>query len=146
MTRSKAMRSQASATSTDYRPDGVVHLAQAVRSTGELSDQELYEALERAVGITLPPNRREIVYGIAWQGVPLHYLAHEGDPSASRWRPGNVLPAPDRRWGDWSINSFKEHVASTNGEPDRDRLAAELFTGRPGRTVRRVVRAALQET
>jgi hypothetical protein len=124
----------------------VVFLAQAVRSNGELSDDELYEAFERTAGLSLPPARREVVYGIAWQGVPLHYLAHEGDPGASQWRPGSVLPAPDRRWGDWTIDSFKEHVASTNGETDRDRLAAELFTGRAGRTVRRIVRAAIQET
>jgi hypothetical protein len=124
----------------------VVHLAQAVRSNGELADDELYEAFERAAGIPVPPGRREILFGIAWQGVPLHYLAHEGDPGASKWRPGTVLPAPDRRWGDWSIDSFKAHVATTNGDMDREALAAELFTGRAGRTVRRIVRAAIQET
>ena len=124
----------------------VVHVAQAVRSGGELADEELYEAFEHAAGCSLPPSRREIVYGIAWQGVPLHYLAHEGEAGASTWRPGRVLPAPDRRWGEWSIESFKEHVAASNRDTDRDRLAAELFSGRAGRTVRRVVRAAVQET
>jgi hypothetical protein len=123
----------------------VVHLAHAVRSSGELADDELSDAFERAAGITVPAGRREILNGIAWQGVPLHYLAHEGEPGASKWRPGTVLPAPDRRWGDWSIDSFKAHVAATNGEADREALAAELFAGRAGRTVRRIVRAAIQE-
>jgi site-specific DNA-cytosine methylase len=56
------------------------------------------------------------------------------------------FPQVDRRWGDWSIDSFKAHVAATNGEADREALAAELFAGRAGRTVRRIVRAAIQET
>lgn len=124
----------------------VVHLTEAVRANGEVTDRDLYEALKRVAGITVPSNRHEIAYGIAWQGVSLYYLAQDGERGSAIWRPGSTLPAPDRRWGEWSIDSFKDHVASGNSGNDPDRLAVELFSGRAGKTVRRVVRAAIRET
>jgi hypothetical protein len=124
----------------------VVRLVEAVRDRGEVADTDLCSVLEAVTGIPVPANRREIVQGIAWQGAALHYLSRREEHALAFWRAGSVLPATDRRWGDWSVDSFKEHVAQRNGDGDIDDLAAELFNGRPGRTVRRLVRAALRET
>jgi hypothetical protein len=124
----------------------VVRLTEAVRASGEVAKEDLGAAFERVSGIEVPPERLEILSGIAWQGQALKYLAHEDTDGRTTWRPGSVLPAPDRRWRNWSITSFKEHVAGLNGRGDTNTLCSELFSGRAGQTVKRVVRAAMHET
>jgi hypothetical protein len=123
----------------------VVQLAEAVRASGEVVREDLATAFERVSGIQVPAERAEILNGIAWQGRALHYLAHDETNGRTIWRPGSVLPAPDRRWGTWSIQSFRAHVAKLNGDRDEKTLCSELFVGRAGQTVRRVVRAATRE-
>jgi hypothetical protein len=123
----------------------VVRLTEAVRASGEVVREDLATAFERVSGIQVPSERVEILNGIAWQGQALHYLAHDDANGRTIWRPGSVLPAPDRRWGAWSIQSFREHVAKLNGDRDEKALCSELFAGRSGQTVRRVVRAATRE-
>jgi hypothetical protein len=123
----------------------VVHLTEAVRSSGEVVREDLPTAFERVSGVHVPAEREEILNGIAWQGQVLNYLAHDDADGRTIWRPGSVLPAEDRRWGSWSIQSFKEHIAEMNGGRDEKTLCSELFAGRAGRTVKRVVRAAKRE-
>jgi hypothetical protein len=123
----------------------VVRLVEAIRERGEVADGDLCSTLEATTGIQVPRERRDIVHGIAWQGAALHYLTNQENGGLSVWRPGSILPAPDRRWGGWSVQSFKRHVAKDKGR-DVDDLAADLFSGRAGRTVRRLVRAAIRET
>jgi hypothetical protein len=124
----------------------VVHLTDAVRAGGEVARDDLGAAFEHSSGIAVPRARVEILAGIAWQGQRLHYLVHTGGETTTIWQPGPVLPAPDRRWGDWSIDSFKKHVASLDGAADLDTLCAELFNGRAGTTVKRIVKTAVKET
>jgi hypothetical protein len=124
----------------------VVRLAETVRVLGRVPEGELCSALESVAGIVVPATRRDIVSGIAWQGKALDYLDNSEDEGVRVWSPGSVLPAPDRRWGEWTFDSFKEHVAERDGDADVDQLAAELFAGRAGRTIRRLVRAAIRET
>jgi hypothetical protein len=123
----------------------VVLLAEAVRARGSVEETGLYTAVESTTGITIPPEREEIIRGIAWQGKSLGYLNRSDDQGVAVWEPGETLPAEDRRWGEWSISSFTRNVRSRDSEPDERALAAELFRGRPGMTVRRIVRAALRE-
>jgi hypothetical protein len=123
----------------------IVRLTEAVRASGEVFNEELGAALERTSGLVVPTSRRELLGGIAWQGKALKYLREEKIGGRTVWRPGSTLPAPDRRWGDWSMTTFKTHVERVNGQ-DEDVLCSELFTGRAGRTVKRIVRAAIRET
>jgi hypothetical protein len=124
----------------------VVRLTEAVRAAGQVERKSLASAFERASGIAVPPARAAILTGIAWHGQRLEYLVHTGGDAQTIWHPGSVLPAPDRRWGEWSMDSFKTHVAGLNGGGDFDSLCADLFDGRAGTTVKRIVRAALEET
>jgi hypothetical protein len=124
----------------------VLRLTEAVRAQGQVSDVQLCATLESVSGITIPRDRQEVVRGIAWQAKTLRYLIRSDDDGVPGWRPGSVLPAADRRWGEWTIDSFKQHVARSNDDPDIDELAAALFSGRPGKTVRRLVAAAIRET
>lgn len=124
----------------------VVHISEAVRAKGQVRESELCTFFEAATGIPVPPSRRDIVRGIAWQGAALQYLSEKNDQGVRHWSPGNVLPAPDGRWGKWSVQSFKEHVGESNGDPDVEQLADVLFAGHAGKTVRRVVRLAINET
>jgi hypothetical protein len=123
----------------------VVILTEAVRASGTLSAAQLPGAFERVSGTSVPAQRAEILRGIAWQGTALKYLQHEKVDGDDVWRPGLVLPAQDRRWGAWSIDSFKAHVASQNGNADEAALCADLFTGQARTTVKRLVRAAIRE-
>jgi hypothetical protein len=124
----------------------VVHLTEAVRAAGEVARLDLAAAFERSSGITVPRPRADILAGIAWQAQRLKYLSHTGGDTQTIWHPGPVLPAPDRRWGEWSIDTFKAHLQGLNGGGDLDSLCAELFAGRAGTTVKRIVRAAINET
>jgi hypothetical protein len=124
----------------------VLRLVEAVRARGEVADADLCAALESVAGVSVPADRHEIVAGIAWQGAALRYLKRSDDDGLPIWRPGEVMPAADRRWGEWSVASFKRHVAQCDGDFDVDRLAAELFAGRAGKTIKRLVRAAIRET
>jgi hypothetical protein len=121
----------------------IVRIAEVVRASGEVADGDLCAALERVQGITIPGTRQEIVRGIAWHASALKYLAR--DQANSSWQPGPVLPASDRRWGDWTVESFKRYVKGICGDPDVDTLCSELFVGHAGKTVRRLVRAAMDE-
>jgi hypothetical protein len=122
----------------------VVRLTEAVRATGEVAREDMASAFERVCGIPVPLNRADILPGIAWQAKALKYLDNGDGETNSVWRAGRVLPAPDRRWGEWTIASFKAYVKS-NGRRDPKDLQAALFKGRPGQTVRRIVRAVVNE-
>jgi hypothetical protein len=122
--------------------DIVVTVAEAVRAHGSVSDVNLHEVFEHNAGVSVPPKRRDVLRGIAWQGKTLGYLNHNNERA---WVIGASRPAPDRRWGDWSIDGFRVHVAQLNGEADAETLQAELFAGRPGRTVKRLVKALIKE-
>lgn len=124
----------------------VVHLTEAVRRAEAVPGEDLASAFERSSGISVPPHRAEILNGIAWQGKTLRYLVLDDAAGRPVWRPGSVLPAPDRRWRSWSIDSFKEHVRTSNGGGDLIDFCAELFAGRAGATVKRIARAAIRET
>jgi hypothetical protein len=123
----------------------VVRLTEAVRAAGEVSKEDLCSAFERGSGVAVPPDRADIVSGIAWQGQALKYLTPEKNGGQLIWRPGSVLPADDRRWGAWSIDSFADHVRGRSGEDDLLSLCSDLFTGRAGQTVKRVARAAISK-
>ena len=123
-----------------------VHLTEAIRALGEVGKEDLGVAFERISGIEVPSERLEILSGIAWQAQALKYLKHEDMDGRIVWRLGTVLPAPDRRWGNWTIESFKAHVAGLNGDRDEKALCSELFAGRPGQTVKRVARVAVRKT
>jgi hypothetical protein len=123
----------------------VVRITEAVRARGSLSDTDLCAALLSDAGITVSADRDAVVRGIAWQGKTLGFLTRTDNGGIQEWAPGETLPAPDRRWGEWSITSFKRYVAGLDPEPDEQTLAQELFRGRSGRTVRRVVKLALRE-
>lgn len=122
----------------------VVHLVKAVQSAGAVPNENLVDAFEQTSGIPVPHQRAEILSGIAWQAQALKYLIADKVENDRLWRPGRVSPAPDRRWGDWSITSFAAHVRNSNGS-NEDELCAELFNGKPGRTVKRVAKAAMRE-
>ena len=141
------MSGDESVTSFDSLPLSslVVRLTEAVRAAGGVAGVDLADAFERSSGIRVPPHRAEILNGIAWQGKTLRYLVLDEADGGSTWRPGSVLPAPDRRWRSWSIDSFKDHVATSNGRSELTVLCAELFAGRAGVTVKRIARAALRE-
>jgi hypothetical protein len=119
----------------------VVVLAEAIRARGAVAFEELSSAFEGHSGITVPTARREILNGLAWQAQTLNYLSG-GKSEDHHWRPGSVLPAEDRRWGTWTINAFGRHLFESEGSLSDDEAAAELFRGRVGATVRRVLRAA----
>jgi hypothetical protein len=123
----------------------VVHLTEAVRAAGAVPGEDLVTAFERASGITVPPRRAEILNGVAWQARTLRYVVLDDSSGRPVWRSGTVLPAPDRRWRDWSIESFTEHVRASNGTLDLTDLCAELFAGRAGATVKRIARGAMRE-
>jgi hypothetical protein len=119
-----------------------VILGEAVRAGSDsMEDAELLAAFETIAGPALPASRAEIVLGIAWQARTLKYIdANTTGPAM--WRPGKVPPAPDRRWHDWSINSFTEHLRTTD-DVDLDTACGKLFAGRPGKTVKRIARLAM---
>jgi hypothetical protein len=122
----------------------LVSLTAAIRATPhEIDRTEFPSAFERETGIPVPASRAEILAGIVWHGKTLKYLDGGGKNGTGTWRPGKLLPAPDRRWHDWSIQSFAAHLVQT-GERDLDAVCAELFAGRAGLTVKRVARAALE--
>ena len=120
----------------------VLRVAECVRAEGRVADEDLVTEFERLTGIDVPAARHELVRGICWQGVPLKYVKFDED--SKQWVAGRSLPAPDRRWHDWSINSLKAYV-SGNGNLEVEELASAVFAGRPGKTVRRLVRAVLRE-
>ena len=122
----------------------VVLLAQAVRANGGVTREGLSAAFSLTSGISVPPDRADILHGIAWQGEALKYLKHEERPQGIVWLTGTVLPADDRRWRGWSIESFRGHIAALDDDTQRDlpQLCEMLFAGRPGQTVKRVARAA----
>jgi hypothetical protein len=122
--------------------DIAVILGEAVRAGSEsVEETGLLTAFETLAGLTLPPGRAEIVLGIAWQAKTLNYI-DANTPGPAAWRPGKVPPAPDRRWHDWSINSFAAHLRESE-EYDLDTVCGQLFAGRAGRTVKRVARLAM---
>lgn len=119
-----------------------VIIGEAVRASSEsLSDSDLLAAFETLAGMSLEATRAEIVRGIAWQAQSLKYV--DADKTGlAMWRPGKILPAPDRRWHDWSINSFAAHLRSRD-EYDIDTACGQLYAGRAGKTVKRVARVAM---
>jgi hypothetical protein len=121
----------------------MVHVVEAVRASGSATETELAELFERVSGIAVPPPRRDLVRGIAWQASSRAYLQPD---EAGRWIPGDVLPAPDTRWSGRTDNSIKEYIASLNGDTDPDAIAAAVFAGKAGRTIRRFVRTLITET
>jgi hypothetical protein len=121
----------------------VVRLTESVRAVGIVPDEDLCEVFSRITGINVPASRRDVLRGIAWHGKTLGYLSLDDQTNA--WSPGQTLPAADRRWHEWSVETFKARVAE-NGAVDLAELAAELFSGRAGKTVRRLVSAIVRET
>jgi hypothetical protein len=122
----------------------VLRLTEAVRLQGQVEAADLEEAFSAVTGLTVPADRGDILRGIAWQGQPLGYLAATKVDGAYVWRGGSTQPAPDRRWHDWSIKSFADHVAA-EGITDVESACGALFAGRAGQTVKRAARAALKK-
>lgn len=122
--------------------DIVVGLAELVRAGDGVATSALASEFERLTGIEVPAGRIKILRGIAWQGTTLGYLEH--DKETDLWTAGSTRPAPDRRWGNWSIKSLTEHVRNA-GELSEGDLAASVFAGNARKTVKAVVSAALAE-
>ncbi len=119
--------------------DVVVHLVDTVRAVGRVAENAIDTAFQQTTGLTVPPSRSPILRGIAWQGAALRYLEHDGDSGS--FGLGDTAPAPDRRWREWSLTSFIDHAQTSTA--DEAELQTELFLGRPNRTVKRIVRAAV---
>lgn len=123
-----------------------VRIAELVAEKGELGDEELAAALQHRYELSVPRSRNRIIRGIAWMACVLGYV--ERDEAGRCWRPGQVRPAPDRRWGEWTMNSIREQagvLAAKDGDL-LDLVVAQLFTGRPNKTVKLVARTAVAES
>lgn len=118
----------------------VVYIAETVRAYHRVTDAALPDLLEETTGVRVPGRWYDVVRGIAWQASALGYVRRDGNDG---WVPGTTLAAPDRRWGDWSIEQIVEEVG-VNGAVDPSELVARVFTGPPGRTVSRLVRKAIR--
>jgi hypothetical protein len=121
--------------------DVVVRLAEAVRAAGSVPDAQLPDTLEKLSGLQLQRPWQDLIGGFAWQAKALGYLEH--DQTRGVWSPGRVLPAPDRRWGEWTINGIVERVRA-NGHVEPEEVTELVFSGRAGRTVKRLVRQAFK--
>ncbi len=121
----------------------MLRLVEGVRAAGTSTDAGLVDVFETVSGVAVPVSRRDFVRGVAWQASPRNYL--EFDESTQTWRPGPVHPAPDARWGGRTVNSIKEVIRRLDGHFDANEVAAEVFAGRVGRTIRRFVRALADE-
>jgi hypothetical protein len=116
----------------------VLAVSEAVEDAGQLNDAQLPDAVEAKLGVNLPGKFRPLVSGFAYQANVLHYVRRDED--ADCWRVGLTAPAPDARWADWTPAKIAAAVRS-NGDIDDD-LIGRIFSGRPGKTVRRAIRAA----
>jgi hypothetical protein len=118
----------------------VVAVTKAVDAAGAPTDAELPSAVDATIGVDLPGRFRSLLTGFAYMAEALGFLKRSEHDR--RWHLTTTPPAPDRRWGDWTAARIRE-AAERNGGIDDD-LVGMVFTGRPGRTVRRAIRAAAQ--
>ncbi len=115
----------------------IIVVTEAVDHAGVLTDTELVVAVEARLGVSIPGRFRPLVTGFAYMAQAKDFLIRDDD--SQRWRLGAVPPAPDGRWGGGTPAAIRE-AARANGGVDDDLIGA-VFTGRAGKTVRRVVRA-----
>jgi hypothetical protein len=116
----------------------VVAVTEAVEATGTLSDAALPAAVQAKLGVDVPGRFRSAIGGFAWMAATLGYLRR--DESTERWRLGVTQPAPDNRWAAWTVSTIRA-AAAGNGGVDDD-FIGRVFAGRPGKTVKRMIRAA----
>jgi hypothetical protein len=116
----------------------IVAVTEAVDEMGVLPDAALPDAVQARLGVDVPGRFRSALAGFAWMAASLGYLRRDED--SDDWRLGPTPPAPDNRWGTWTPRTIRE-AASSNGGVDDD-LIGQVFSGRPGKTVKRTIRAA----
>ena len=124
----------------------VVLLTELLVARGPTRGRELASLFEEETGIEVPANRERWLTRFAWVANGFDYLARDDDTDT--WSVGGVAPAPDPRWGDWSIDSLRERaveLCQTSDSPF-DELLAEAYTGgRPSKLARAIVHSVVDE-
>jgi hypothetical protein len=118
-----------------------VAVTEAVEEAGLLADAAVPDAVADALGIEVPGRFRSYLSGFAWLASTSGYVKR--DEESGGWKLGDTAPAPDPRWGDWTVRRIR-HAANGGGVDDD--LIGRVFAGRPGRTVKRVVKAAAKSS
>lgn len=126
--------------------DLVVHIACLVREQGGVPDDELASGLRRLLETEIPSKRERIVRRMAWVAGGFDFLAHDDEQGI--WKVGTISPAPDRRWGDWTMRGLcirASELLGTNPDPFEP-LVSELFSGsRRSKLAGFIARAAIKE-
>lgn len=126
--------------------DLVVHITHLVREEGEVLDDELASGLRRLLATEIPSKRERIVRRMAWVASGFDFLAH--DEETGTWKVGTTRPAPDRRWGGWTMSGLRVRAGEllrTDPNPFEP-LVGELFCGgRRSKLAGWIARAAIKE-
>jgi hypothetical protein len=126
--------------------DLVVDLARLVKEENEVPDDELAAGLRRILGAEIPSKRERIVRRMAWVAAGFGFLEHDNDRGT--WKLGKTTPAPDRRWGTWTMNRLRARASELlHADPDPFAvLVGDLFSGgRPSKLAGTIARIAIDE-
>lgn len=124
----------------------VVLLTELVVARGSIRGRELASVFEEETRIEIPANRERWLTRIAWVANGFHYVTRDSDTDT--WSPGEIPPAPDPRWGDWSVNALRERAAELSKTSDSpfDDLLGEAYNGsRPSRLARTIIHTVVDE-
>jgi hypothetical protein len=115
-------------------------LAAAIQAEGRVPSAGLAGAFERHVGWPVEPRW---LNGFALVAKGLGTVAQDGE----EWVPGTATPTRDPRWGTWTFGEIVGRAGDLvlTGEPEPlEALTAEIYSGKPTRTVKRVMRDAIK--
>jgi hypothetical protein len=124
----------------------VVLLTELLAARGPTRGRELATLFEEETRIEVPAKRERWLVRFAWVANGFNYLTRDDDTDT--WSPGEVVPAPDPRWGDWSVTSLRDRAVELCKESDSpfDDLLAEAYNGgRPSRLTRAIVHTVVDE-